>query len=576
MTVHGLSVGAAGHTLVHATDLHIPAGGALTLLGESGSGKSLLAQAIMGNLPSNLRCSGMVEVGLHRSDAADRAARRALWGRRLALLPQEPWLALDPTMRVAQQIAEVHELVAGMAPEAAAPTAQAGLEQLSMGDAGHKYPFQISGGMAQRVAFLATHAAGAPVMIIDEPTKGLDADRRADVLAVLRAAIADGLTLLTITHDVWLARQLRGQVAVMLAGAIVEHGDAATVLASPTHDYTRRLLAAEPAAWPPLVPAEATNRGDPATLTQPARPPVQGNPTTVAQPAEPANLKQSAATSQHAAELANLTQSANVRDAAGLAIRKQSANTSDVAEQANLTPAADIKGAAELANLTGPAISAQPVTAAGGARADHADVLVRIDGVAKRYGVQQLFAGVTAQIRRGECIAVTGPSGSGKTTFGNIVLGLLQPDAGSVTRAPGLARTAFQKLYQDPAAAFAPSVTLRQSLQDVVGLHRLAWSDLDILLARLRLRPALLDRLPAQVSGGELQRFALARVLLLRPALIFADEPTSRLDPVTQQETLALLVQHARASGCAVLLVTHDADIAAHLASRAISLSPAR
>jgi peptide/nickel transport system ATP-binding protein len=473
LAVRALSVGAAGHALVRAVDLHIPAGGVLTLLGESGSGKSLLAQAIMGNLPASLACSGTVEVGGHHSDAADQRARRALWGRQLALLPQEPWLALDPTMRVARQIAEVHELVAGMPPEAAHPVAQANLTELGMAGAGDKYPFQISGGMAQRVAFLATHAAGAPVMIIDEPTKGLDADRRADVLAVLRPAIADGLTLLTITHDVWLARQLGGRVAVMLQGAIVEQGDATTVLGAPGHNYTRRLLAAEPAAWPMLAaPRRTIDAG------------------------------------------------------------------SDVASGA-----------------------------------DGDDVLARIDNVGKSFGAQHLFAGVTDVIRRGEFIAVTGPSGSGKTTFGNIVLGLLRPDTGTVTRAVGLARTAFQKIYQDPAAAFAPTITLRQSLTDVIALHGLTWVELDGLLERLRLRPALLDRLPSQVSGGELQRFALARVLLLRPALIFADEPTSRLDPVTQQETLALLAEHAKAYGCAVLLVTHDADIAKRLATRTIGLT---
>lgn len=465
LVVQALTVGAAGQALVRGIDLQIAAGGVLTLLGESGSGKSLLAQAIMGNLPASLTCSGTVEVGSHRSDAADQRARRALWGRRLALLPQEPWLALDPTMRVARQIAEVHELVADVPPDTANRSAQAGLAGLGMAGAGGKYPFQISGGMAQRVAFLATHAAGAPVMIIDEPTKGLDADRRADVLAVLRAAIADGLTLLTITHDVWLARQLGGRVAVMLHGAIVEQGDATTVLCAPGHDYTRRLLAAEPNAWP---------------------------------------------------------------------------------------------------QRTGPRHHAGDAPA---------EILVRLDGVAKRFGAQQLFAGVTDVLRRGEFIAVTGPSGSGKTTFGNLVLGLLRPDAGTVTRAAALARTAFQKIYQDPAAAFAPTITLRQSLQDVIALHRLAWSELEGLLERLRLRPALLDRLPSQVSGGELQRFALARVLLLRPALIFADEPTSRLDPVTQQETLALLAEHARASGCAVLLVTHDPDIAARMAARTIALT---
>ena len=459
------AIGAPRSRLVRDVTLEIAPGGALTLLGESGSGKSLLAQAVMGSLPAGLAASGAVGIGAHRSDAGDARARRGLWGRQLALLPQEPWLALDPTMRVREQIAETHELVAGLGEREAAAAAETGLARLGMAGAAAQFPFQISGGMAQRVAFLATHAAGAPMLIVDEPTKGLDADRRGDVLAMLRAALADGVTLLTITHDVWLARQLGGDVAVMLDGVIVEQGAARTVLAAPEHAYTQRLLAAEPAAWP----------------------------------------------------------------------------------QAHGVP-------------DGP-------TDGDGA------IVATIDGVAKRFGAQPLFSGVSAVLRRGECVAVTGPSGSGKTTFGNIVLGLLKPDTGSVQRAGGLARTAFQKLYQDPAAAFAPTVTLRRALQDVIALHRLSWDELHAVLARLRLRPELLDRLPAHVSGGELQRFALARVLMLRPALIFADEPTSRLDPVTQQETLALLVDHARSTQCAVLLVTHDPDIAARLAQRTILLS---
>lgn len=458
LSVRKLTVNAGAQRLLHAVSLEIAAGGVLTLLGESGSGKSLLAQAIMGNLPPPLTCGGAIDIGAQRYDAADLRGRRALWGRSLSLLPQEPWLALDPTMRVARQIGEVHELVLGRDADDAAAAADAALARLDLAQAGTKYPFQISGGMAQRVAFLATHAAGAPVLIIDEPTKGLDSERRGDLLAMLRAAIADSVTLLTITHDVWLARQLGGTVAVMLEGDIVEQGDAASLLDAPQHAYTRRLLAADPAAWRPAPPA-------------PPSPPV-----------------------------------------------------------------------------------------------------VQVDGVGKRYGAQQLFSNVTTEIRRGECVAITGPSGAGKTTFGNIVLGLIQADSGTVRRADGLARTAFQKIYQDPAAAFAPGVTLRRSLQDLIALHRLNWEELTALLERLRLPPALLDRLPAQVSGGELQRFSIARVLMLRPALIFADEPTSRLDPLTQQETLMLLREHALQYRCALLLVTHDHDIARRYAQRQISL----
>ncbi len=470
LRVVDLTVWQGGHTLVRRVHFSIPAGGVLTLLGESGSGKSLLAQAIMGNLPASLRSSGTIEIAGQRSDAADPHPRRRGWGRSMALLPQEPWLALDPTMPVIQQVAETYELVSHSAADsdrdkqrtaraAAHERAAAALDSLGLQAAAGQYPFMISGGMAQRVAFLATHAAGAPLMIIDEPTKGLDADRRDEVLALLLAARAQGMSLLCITHDVWLARALGGQLAVMRDGEIVEQGPAAEILAAPDYAYTRRLLAADPAYWP-----------------------------------------------------------------------------------------------------------AAPGTPAAG------PVIAELRQVGKSFGKQRLFAAVDMRIHAGEIVAIAGPSGVGKTSLGNIMLGLLKPDVGEVVRAPGLARTAFQKIYQDPAAAFVPTVSLRCSLQDLMRLHALDWEMLETLLVRMRIAPALLDRLPRQVSGGELQRIALARVLWMKPALIFADEPTSRLDPLTQQEVMTLLVEQARALGCAVLLVTHDADIVRSVADRQIRL----
>lgn len=460
LEVEGLTVLHGEQALVRNIAFTIPAGGVFTLLGESGSGKSLLAQAIMGNLPPSLRCAGRVSIGGATTLAGNQADRHALWGRRLALLPQEPWLALDPTMPVRAQVAETHALVAGAPRPRARTLAQRALASLGLADAARKYPFMLSGGMAQRVAFLATHAAGAPLMIIDEPTKGLDADRRGEVLELLRAAQAEGMSLLCITHDIWLARALGGRLAVMQDGALIEQGDAAEVLAAPRHDYTRRLLAADPASW-----------------------------------------------------------------------------------------------------------KAWPVAVSNDARA-----IVEVEGVGKSFGRQALFAGIDARIGTGEIVAVGGPSGSGKTTFGNIVLGLARPDSGRVQRAAGLAPNAFQKIQQDPGAAFAPKIRLRQSLLDLVRLHRLDWAALEALLARMRIAPALLDRPPHQVSGGELQRIALARVLSMKPALIFADEPTSRLDPVTQQDVFALLHEHLRDAGCAMLLVTHDADIVERVAGRRIDL----
>lgn len=475
LRVEDLTVWHGQQPLVGGVSFAVPAGGVLSLLGESGSGKSLLAQAIMGNLPASLRATGSIFQAGQYSDAADGRSRQSGWGRRIALLPQEPWLALDPTMTVARQVAETYELVSQSAPDQqneslrrarsqAAASARRALASLGLEAAADKYPFMISGGMAQRVAFLATHAAGAPLMIIDEPTKGLDVDRRGEVLALLQAAQAEGVSLLCITHDVWLARALGGQLAVLQDGAMVEQGSAEALLAQPRHAYTRRLLGADPACWP--LPEVRTPRAD-------------------------------------------------------------------------------------------------------------AAVIAELREISKSFGEQALFAGVSARLHAGEVVAVSGPSGSGKTSLGNILLGLLQPDSGQILRAPGLPRTAFQKIYQDPAAAFAPTIPLRRSLQDLVRLHGLPWQELEALLERMRIAPALLDRLPRQVSGGELQRIALARVLLMKPALIFADEPTSRLDPLTQQEVMALLVEQARAVGSAVLLVTHDADIVRCVADRRLTLSPA-
>lgn len=461
LDVAGLRVieSASGKPIVDGVSLRVAAGGALTVLGESGSGKSLLAQAIMGTLAGGLRAEGAVTIAGELFDAADQPSRRRLWGREVALLPQEPWLALDPTMRVQQQVAETHELVAGLAADRSRKAALSDLRKLGMEHAARLYPHQISGGMAQRVAFLATHAAGAKLLIVDEPTKGLDSGKRAELLAMLRAAQDDGMAVLCITHDVWLARALGGETAVMLDGRVIEQGGAAQLLAQPSHAYTRALLAADPASWP-------------------------------------------------------------------------------------VRPAARVPG----------------------------EVVASVREVEKSFGRRCLFSRISVDIRRGEVVAITGESGAGKTTFGNLLLGLVRPDAGTVTRATGLARTAFQKLYQNPAAAFAPTVTLRTALADVLALHGLQWDAATPLLARLRLGGHLLGRLPSQVSGGELQRFALARVLLLKPALIFADEPTSRLDPVTQQETLELLLEAAGDSGCAVLLVTHDAQIARAVAQRGIDL----
>lgn len=441
--------------------LRLAPGQRLTLLGETGSGKSLIAQAIMGTLPKGLTACGRLHIAGQEFDAGDNQRRRALWGRTLALLPQEPWHALDPTMHAVTQVAESYRHVAGRSRRAASSAAWRDLAGLGLADAGHKLPCELSGGMAQRVAFAAAHAGGAPIVIADEPTKGLDATRRDAVAALLARTPDAGGALLTITHDIEVARRLGGEVVILRQGRVIERGPAEQVLSLPRSDYGQRLLAADPRHWPAPPPPPRHERG--------------------------------------------------------------------------------------------PVVEAR--------------------NIAKSRGGKALFEGLTLSVGPGEIVGVSGPSGCGKSTLGDVLLGVVKADQGDVIRERGQARVGFQKLYQDPPAAFSPHWTLARLTDDLLRRHRLEPALIPALMERLHLEPTLLERRPGEISGGELQRFALLRVLLLRPRFLFADEPTSRLDPITQQQTLALLVELAREWHCGVMLVSHDPALIERVCDRQLSLA---
>ena len=456
--LHDLTVTSAGRTLVDVAEVRLDRGRAVTVVGESGSGKSLLAHALMGTLAPELTARGRATVDGAVHDLSDRRARRHLWGRSLALLPQEPVLALDPTMRVGAQVAEGAATWRQDRP-AARSRARSLLASVGLGGEDRAYPHTLSGGMAQRVAFAAATIGGARVLLADEPSKGLDDRARGELAAMLRRHLQDGGALLTITHDLDLARALGGDVLVMKDAEVLERGPVEQVLTRPEHAYTRRLLAAEPDTW------------------------------------------------------------------------------------------------------THPWMRTTPP-------ADDLPPLVRGTGLAKAFGDKTLFDGLDVTLRPGERVALTGPSGAGKTTLGNVLLRLLRPDAGTVEHDAALAGGRLQKLYQDPAQAFPAHVPLDRALGDVLRRHRRDPAELRSLLPALGLDPALLARRPGQVSGGELQRVAIARAVLLRPALLFADEPTSRLDLITQEETVRCLVEQIAEQDCALVLVTHDEALAGAVCDR--------
>jgi peptide/nickel transport system ATP-binding protein len=375
------------------------------------------------------------------------------------VLPQEPWLSLDPLMRAGPQVAEAHRLVRGLSPQDARDRAARDLDALGLAEGGRCYPHELSGGMAQRVAIAAARAGGAPIVIADEPTKGLDAARRDDVAELLLSTLAAGGGLIVITHDLALARRIGGRLMVLREGTVVETGAMTEVLAAPQAAYTRDLLAADPESWPRRTPS-----------------------------------------------------------------------------------------------------------AVGGET-----VLEALDLALSRGG-QRLLDGLSLTLTEGRILGITGPSGCGKSSLGDALLGLLPPDRGRIVRAPRLAKTAFQKLWQDPVAAFPRTLELGPTLRDVARLHRVPPGRIEDLLDRLRLSPALLARRPGAVSGGELQRLALLRALLVQPRFLFADEPTSRLDPITQRDIMDLLAGLARTDGLAIALVSHDPVLVDRVADRTLGL----
>jgi peptide/nickel transport system ATP-binding protein len=218
--IKGLQVDDGQKTLLQALDFTIHPGTALTLIGESGSGKSLLAHALMGTLPAPLTGRGEMVSGGRHHNLADTPRLRTLWGRELAMLPQEPVLALDPTMGLLAQVEE------GWLPggKEARSRARAALERLGLAGREGAFVHQLSGGMAQRAAFAAATLGEARLLVADEPTKGLDSRAAARLGALLLGYLARGRHLLTITHDLSLARALGGWVLVVKGGEIVNRG----------------------------------------------------------------------------------------------------------------------------------------------------------------------------------------------------------------------------------------------------------------------------------------------------------------------------------------------------------------
>jgi peptide/nickel transport system ATP-binding protein len=554
------SLDASGGEVVRAldgVDLEIGRGETFAIVGESGCGKSMTALTLMRLLPEQGRVVG----GSARLDGADLLAlpemrMRDVRGGRVAMIFQEPATSLNPVLTVGRQIVEVLERHVGLRGEAARRQAVTLLDAVGIADSARRldeYPFQLSGGMKQRVMIALALAAEPELLIADEPTTALDVTIQAQVLDVLaRLQRERGMSILLITHDLGVVAGMAHRVAVMYAGQIVESGPRDAFFHTPQHPYARKLFAALPGTG-----ARGTS--------------LEVIPGQVPSLAGVFRGCRFADRCEQVFERCRIEPPGWTRVGDGHVVRCH-------LREREIAPALAARPAAE----TRPRGEADTP-----ALLEVRDLKVHFPirrGILKRtVGHVKAVDGVSLSIPAGRTLALVGESGCGKTTVGKSVLQLFRPSSGEVrfggvelTRLSGAAlrerRADFQIVFQDPYASLNP----RMRVHDILMEGMTALGVLASRPARAARILELLDhvglpadaqwRYPHEFSGGQRQRIAIARALTVNPKLVVCDEPTSALDVSVQAQILNLLKRLQRELGLAYLFITHNIGVVEYLA----------
>jgi len=538
---------------VDGVDFEIRPGECFALVGESGCGKSMTALSILRLLPEVARIAGG-EVRLDGQDllALPEAAMRAVRGKRVAMIFQEPSTALNPVLTVGRQVLEVIERHGTARGAAARRRVLELLKAVGIPEAERRYdeyPFQLSGGLRQRAMIAAALAVDPEVLVADEPTTALDVTIQAQILDLLKKLQAErGMALLLITHDLGIVAQMATRVAVMYAGEIVEVAERDSFLRAPQHPYSQKLFEALPGRGGEL----AVIRGQVPSLT-----------TRFAGCRFVERCEQAFDRCRGAAPL--------LRDIGDGTLVRCHLREADRAGPRVVAAAPGI----------GRAAAEAPVLL------EASDLQVHFPirrGVFRRtVGHVKAVDGVSLAIREGRTLALVGESGSGKTTVGKAILQLVRPTGGSVrhlgeelTRLSRGAlkrhRASMQIIFQDPYASLNPRLRVADILAEGMRSLGVGRSDaerasrIDALLEQVGLPAQARGRYPHEFSGGQRQRIAIARALAVEPKLIVCDEPTSALDVSVQAQILNLLKSLQDRLGLAYLFITHNLAVVEHLA----------
>ena len=558
LTVKNLRLGfTAGRQSLAAVDgisFAISKGETFALLGESGCGKSVTAQGIMRLLPAAGRVlTGSVQLDGEELLVLPEADMRRIRGGRMAMIFQEPATSLNPVLTVGRQIGEVLERHRNLHGEAATERMLELLRQVGIADPERRlgeYPFQLSGGMKQRV-MIAIALAGEPrLLIADEPTTALDVTVQAQILDLLAGLqAARGMGMLLITHDLGVVARMAHRIGVMYAGELVEVASREEFFTRPRHPYTQALFAALP---------EVSRRGLKLT-TIPGQVPSLS--------AMPGGCR-FADRCAHVMPLCR-TVSPDWREVGtGHVVRCHwRGEAADVATTGHAIT--------ELNNEPG-----RPFLEMNKLKVHFP---IRRGLFQRTVGHVRAVDGVSMAISAGRTLALVGESGCGKTTVGKALLQLIKPTAGSVKLGGGelvgmtpkrlrAARRHMQMVFQDPFASLNPRMRVGEIIAEgmtVLTLKGDASAQREALAALLKqvgLPDEAAGRYPHEFSGGQRQRIAIARALAVQPELLICDEPTSALDVSVQAQILNLLKRLQEELGVAYLFITHNFAVVEYLA----------
>jgi peptide/nickel transport system ATP-binding protein len=542
-----------GIDIVDEVSFHIDSGEVLGLVGESGSGKTTVGLALLGHTRRGATIAGG-DIRIDGRNVLAHSVRelRSLRGRTVSYVPQDPSASLNPALRIGTQLEEVLEAHRfGSEAERRTRLGEMLAEVLLPSDRAflRRYPHQLSGGQQQRVGLAMAFACRPRVIVLDEPTTGLDVTTQAHVLETVRMLCrAHGVAALYVSHDLAVVAALADRVAVMYAGRVVEVGPERDLFRASAHPYARRLVEAIPE-----LSGEHELVGIPGTAPRPGHRP-EG---CFFAPRCP-----------YAAEIC--LQTFPEREYVTARHETRCHRWREVvAETEKSRPLATPKqnGAG-----TGSLLSVRQVQAA--------------------HGDRQVLFDIDLDVSPRQCLALVGESGSGKTTLARCIAGLhrnftgeialrgakLQPGARNRTRQT---RRDIQYVFQSPYSSLNPRKTIGQIVAQPLRLffdfeRSEAHARIVQALERVQLTASVVDRYPHQLSGGERQRVAIARALVAEPALLVCDEITSALDVSVQAAIVDLIAELQRDMELGLLFVTHNLALIRTIAEDVAVMSAGR